>query len=213
MPLVDVKDNFDGGSGDIDGRVPDQIAGATTWQKLPGLYPGDSTTGPVVQELGTAAGLDGPAGGAAPALYVVGSPRTPNYRVKSNVQGVNSGGFVGLAGVVARAIDKSNFYAWYRSTTSAQNFVLTRMVGGTLTNLYVEAGSSAPFASLLELVVIGSQLTAYSDGVQKFQVTDTSLPAAGKAGFYIGTSNVAGTAARVHDYEAVDLLNPVRSAV
>jgi hypothetical protein len=77
----------------------------------------------------------------------------------------------------------------------ASNLSLAKVVGGVFTDIS-SGGATVTAASgdLLRLEVIGTQLTAYYNGVQKFQVTDSSLStgAPGVAGFDAAASPTAG---------------------
>lgn len=202
MPIIDVRDSFDGGSGDLAGRVPDLIGRSDQ----PWAY----ISGQVVNESG-AGYVERPSSPAGTGIYVVGGPRSPNYRVIADTQALTG---VVSVGVIARALDANNYYLLSRSRgNAAGSWGLQRVASSGSATLAGAGGLPAgDFASVLELRVEGSRITALMDGAQVAQVTDAVLAAAGRGGLSLFTDASFPGTARVFGFDVVDLTNPVRMA-
>jgi hypothetical protein len=194
MPIIDVRDEFNGGSGDLAGRVPDTMGRSDKpWVRLTGGF----ITGVFTLSGGFVESVN------APTLYFVGGPRSPNYRVVADV----TGSAAAVVGVVARGADINNHYVFFRNS-SGPFWALQKVVAGAVTTITSGAVAAGGFANVLELEVVGSRLTARMDGGQVAQVTDTAHSAAGSAGVYASAGATPG--GRVFDFEVVDYTNPIR---
>lgn len=193
MPIIDVKDTFGGGSGSIHGRVPD-IIGVGTWVSLSG--------GQALGEFQeTASGYVEASGSVSPRC-VIGTLRTPNYRVRADFS-VNGNP---IWHVLARRVAAENDYYDLRAASSFF-WAFERVDDGSITSL---ASGTPGAAETLELIVAGPRLIAYVGGVQVCDVTDASFASAGQGGIGADVSP-NGSFVRCLDFEIVELTNPVRS--
>ena len=225
MPIINVRDFFNGGAGDIDGRIPDQVARSSTWQRLPNGIISGRIGGPPIQETNGSVGLDsGGTNNGNYSVYTVGKPRSPNYRIKATLQGGVPSGGLAFAGIVARATSLDEYYYLERkaegfSGTSSlwllYKFWVSEVEGVMTpqsTIIWNEFGPIGNFSVVAELIVRGNTLTVIADGVQKAQVIDPDpsfLTAAGKAGLSMRIGNHADTFTRAYEFEVIDLVSPI----
>jgi hypothetical protein len=122
---------------------------------------------------------------AAARFAYAGIPATRDMTVQSTLKVARYyGNHVANVGVVGRYVDAANTYVFYW-THAGDVWRLGKYVGGTWTTL--ASSASAPLgvgkAVTVRLVVSGSSLAGYVDGVLKVSATDSSL-SSGKAGLY-----------------------------
>lgn len=92
--------------------------------------------------------------------------------------------------IVARYVDSNNFYGVQFNTTDGgaadeDGNYMYKKVGGTVTRLGSNIGAVTD-GHVVKLVVNGSTIQCYVNGVQKASVTDTAFASAGKAGLGVG---------------------------
>lgn len=113
-------------------------------------------------------------------------------------------------GMVARYIDANNFYLLFivdDTSSATNNLQIYKFVAGVITqlgstvNLTFTRGTQYTF----RFEIVGSQLSAYQDGVLKLTVNDTALSAAGKVGLY---TNSTATASYFHSF-TIDPVTPL----
>lgn len=108
------------------------------------------------------------------SLTYAGQSTWTNYTVEAKVKLYNSGSTVG-AGIVARYTDSNNYYM-FRIHEGSDKAQLYKKAGGSFTLLSEGAVTvTANTIYTLKLVLSGSSLTGYVDGVQKVLFTDSSL--------------------------------------
>lgn len=108
------------------------------------------------------------------SLTYAGQSTWTNYTVEAKVKLYNSGSTVG-AGVVARYTDSNNYYM-FRVHEGSDKAQLYKKIGGSFTLLNEGAVTINPNTTYtLKLVLNGSSLTGYVDGVQKVSITDSGL--------------------------------------
>lgn len=116
-----------------------------------------------------------PASGTSAHTLLLGDTGATNHSAQavivSNVNG---------SGVVVRAVDINNFYVM---AALSSGYALYKMVGGSLTVVQNTTGTVVA-GDTIKLAVAGSTITAYKNGVQIFQVTDSALSSGTKAGLW-----------------------------
>jgi hypothetical protein len=127
--------------------------------------------------------------GAQSAYYSSGVPSSANYTVAADVhvKSVLAGDAIAVVGRQDTANALGTFYfASYETSDSSWN--LGKYVNGTRTYLNFVAGQPLTVGQTydLELVMNGTSLTVFVNGVQKASATDTSIAAAGRAGVRLG---------------------------
>jgi hypothetical protein len=199
MPIIGVRDTFDGGSGTLNGRTPE--LGHAGWPWVATVGGGD------FNEMGGHVEISSATNSFLSRIYTVGDPRSPNYRVWADVQGLTGA----TMSVIARYTSSSNYYALDRSTSG--QWELRKVVGGlsdVLASAFLAAGD---FATTIELAVSGDRLVAFVGGAQVADVVNAQLTAAGQPGIVGSVGSVSGpSTGRVFGFEVVELQNPVKMA-
>jgi len=203
MPIIDVRDNFDGTGGpDIQGRVPPNAGRPEyAWAKAGAVDPGvafhlggDGTVG--VPEVGM-------------VEYYVGNPRCPHYKVTATNCTVQTPCTVD---VVVRGVDAGNHYRLTISGITG-GWQIVREIAEAQVVLAGATGLDLTPGFSFALQASGSRLTAWFNDVQLAEVTDTQWGAKGNAGLrgHRASAAPAGALMKVGGFEVVDLVNPLRS--
>lgn len=137
------------------------------------------------------------AGTAAVSLFDAAPLTNAHQKVTATI----TRGTATSTGLVARAIDANNLYGVRINATG--NVLLYKIVGGTTASLSGADGLWTADGSSLTLETSGSTITAYVNGVQVLQKTDTSLTAPGYAGLRVqpaGATKPTWTAIAIAQY-------------
>lgn len=147
-------------------------------------------------------------------IAVAGSASWTNYTVESKLKLYTEANNGGAAGLIARYVDADNFYH-LRIHSRQDKVQLYKKLNGTMI-LLGEAGMTININQVytLKLVVEGSQLTGYVDGVQKLSIADSALPA-GKIGTrgYDTTYSIDDVTVTAEDLEPPAVPSNVTAAV
>jgi hypothetical protein len=136
------------------------------------------------------------ANGAVQAIYYhSGTPASADYSVEAVIRrdtGVTSTEIGGVAGRMDTSVNTK--YDFVRVETGS--FILRKTVAGTDTNLDTHTLALAtPVEYTIRLEMVGTTIKGYVDGVEVCSATDSSVTAAGKAGFFLFRG---GSAAAYH---------------
>lgn len=117
-----------------------------------------------------------------------------DHRVEIKLAVVGNG-----QGPMVRRVDASNYYSIVVDSTTGGTGSVTRRAAGVSTTI----GNAGAFAAgdTVGLSAVGSTITAYKNGVQVYQVTDTGVPAGTFAGFQ---SAFNMPSFRIDDFKAWD---------
>lgn len=120
---------------------------------------------------------------ASSVYYASGAPAAADYSVAADIfvkSVINSG--MGVVGRVATGADTLYWARYAKSATVAQ-WQLQKDVAGLNTTLGTfDQTLSAGVTYALKLVMTGTTIELYVDGVQRISVTDSAVAAAGRAG-------------------------------
>ncbi|CAM4492200.1 endoglucanase [Paenibacillus endophyticus] len=115
---------------------------------------------------------------------VTGSVYWTDYTLEAKVSVTNNSGGNKDAGLVFRYTDESNYYVLYlkNNDKSGRKMELVKIVGGVKTSLgFANPSIAADTLYAYKVVVDGSSITAYKDGIAEISVTDSSF-SSGKIG-------------------------------
>lgn len=108
------------------------------------------------------------------ASVYAGTSTWTNYTVEAKIKLYNNANGT-ASGIIARYVNSSNYYM-FRLHSNDSKVELYKKVGGTFTKITdVAMTISTNTWYTLKLVLNGSSLTGYVDGVQKVSATDTSF--------------------------------------
>ena len=129
---------------------------------------------------------------------------TEDYTVEATCSVSGSSG----VGVIARFQDTSNFY-YCRVNTNSQNFQLRKVVSGSDTQIgsTYSAGQSSGTTYNIKLVVSGTTIEAYQDGVLRCSGTDSDITDAGTPGIWTDYSYATVDDFYAYGEEAVQALS------
>ncbi|MEV6302282.1 family 16 glycoside hydrolase [Actinoplanes sp. NPDC051861] len=171
------SDNFDDGNAD-------------GWSRNGGTWSVVTDGSPAYRQSSTSAN----------ARALAGSTSWTDYTVQARVRPIAFATTARTAGIAARAVSSSQYYALVLTGGGAAQ--LQRVSGGTATTLGTAAvGGGTGTWRTLALAVQGSTLRGYVDGTQVVQATDGTF-AAGRIGL------VTGYASASYDDVAVDTASP-----
>lgn len=182
---VFVNDTFGGTPGTLLSARAGEVG--ATWTRHPS-YSG----------LAYISNTNGAYGEPVSLYYASGTPATADYDVQADLTMVSADSSAGVAGRVSESGD-TYYRAIYRPANG--EYFLDRVSGGTVTTLHNLApynwGSSfVPNAThTVKLVMRGSSIKVFIDGVERLSATDSAITAPGRAGAYFGNyygSNTQG---------------------
>ncbi|HEX3047102.1 MAG TPA: family 16 glycoside hydrolase, partial [Bacillota bacterium] len=148
---------------------------------------------------------------SATAHAYSGASTWANYSVQARMKILSFNGTDRPAGLCARFSNTSNFY--YLNLSNANQLMLRKKVSSAITGLASKAYTVQTGTwYTLKLVLNGSSIQAYVNGVQELTATDSSL-ATGKVGFYCLNTSAEFDDVIAEDSGAVGTPTPTRSGV
>lgn len=193
MPIVEVRDDF-GGAGVLAGRAPDI---GPNWSLV---------SGPDFSSISSGAAVL--TGGTDPRpSYAVGNPRSANYHVEADVEGVGPNYGVKM---LARWSSSGTYGIGYAVDLSIiagvnQSWTLQRLNTEAITTL--DAGTTlSGLRHIHRLTCIGDKITVHVDGVLMTTVIDATI-ADGSPGI---NRPGGGGSVKFHQFIVIDLTNPIR---
>ncbi|HYE69241.1 MAG TPA: hypothetical protein VEA58_11560 [Anaerovoracaceae bacterium] len=174
------NDTFTGAAGLLTAHAPDT---GVSWTEV-------QTAGAVNARL-TGGGKvnQGNSTGTSGVYYLAntsGAYPSPNYDVQMTFDAFLTGS--NTMGLLARRVDANNMY--YLNFNESK-FQLFKRVGGTWTAISSDLGAVAADGAVIRMRVNGTSIKVYVNGSELISVTDSSISAAGQAGFGGGRVPVA----------------------
>lgn len=184
----------------------------TNWQLLTSHAP--SSGGPIVKHP-TAGGncytVNGRAIFRSPGVnYYSATPASADYTVSADVVIFSS---IGSAGVVGRCnTGSSTFYHAYINQGNDE-LALVKWVAGAPANIESKFGmgfsaSASGVTYTLALVMTGTALDVYVNGVKEIDNTDSAITAAGKGGIRAGIISDTYTGKHIDNFRLYDATTP-----
>ena len=92
------------------------------------------------------------------------------------------------SGVYVRGSSVEKTFYWFTWLPSGSSWDIHKYINGVFTNLISTTSGAAQVGDVMKLTAVGNIITAYVNGVQKLQVTDSSITD-GAPGVYVGSSD------------------------
>lgn len=139
-------------------------------------------------------------------VYASGVPATAEYTVQCDYYIASGTGSSGPAGRINPGAN-TYYYTYYDHTAS--QWLLVRIVTGTLTTLGFW-GSAVTIGQTydVKLELLNATKKVYVDGIERISVADNTITGAGRAGLRSGSANTSTTGKHMTNFLAYDGTTP-----